>query len=88
MDANKDYSLDKFSNLFRREVNLTFEKGAFYAALLGLSSSFIIFILENLGVSHDFMIPGLWSFFCGLYALLLYVIARRGNINEIGRAHV
>lgn len=82
MESSKQYSLDKFSKLFNKEVNLTFEKGAFYAALLGLSSSFIIFILENLGVSHDFMIPGLWSFFCGLYALLLYVVARRGNINE------
>lgn len=82
MQDSKQYSLDKFSKLFREEVNLTFEKGAFYAALLGLSSSFIIFILENIGVSHDFMIPGLWSFFCGLYALLLYVVARRGNINE------
>ncbi|HOT76694.1 MAG TPA: adenylate/guanylate cyclase domain-containing protein, partial [Candidatus Wallbacteria bacterium] len=82
MDKIRSYSDDKFSKLLEKEVNLTLEKGAFFAALLGLSSSFIIFLLEYAGYSHDFMIPGLWSFLCGLYAALLYFIARKGNLNQ------
>jgi len=85
MDNYKPDISGNFSKLLQKEINHTFEKGAFYASLLGLSSSVIIFILEYAGLSHDFTIPGLWACFCGMYAFLLYVIAKKGNINSVNQ---
>lgn len=69
-----------FPRLLRAEVNTTLEKGSFYAALLGILSSMIIFSMEYLGLVQNLMVPGIWALVCGLYSLFCFTMAKHGKI--------
>lgn len=62
--------------LVEREVNRVLCIGAFYAALLGFVAAAAIVALTATDQARGLEAPAVWSFFCGLAALGVYLLAR------------
>lgn len=75
-------SLSRFSDLLHKEINEIFKTGTIYAAFMALTSALLMFIIQALNIGHDFLIPGVWAFLCGLYCIFIHFLARRGRITS------
>ncbi|MCB1173475.1 MAG: adenylate/guanylate cyclase domain-containing protein [Leptospiraceae bacterium] len=68
-------TFDSVSSLLDQEIRAAFEKGTFYAALIGLLCGAVILAL-SLGGMPGMLVPCLWSFSGGLYSVLVYFLIR------------
>ncbi|EKD84126.1 MAG: Adenylyl cyclase class-3/4/guanylyl cyclase [uncultured bacterium] len=76
----KENALQRFGKLLDAVINQNLEKGSRIAATFGLLSATVIFTLDHLGITRDFLIPGLWAFLCGVFCLIVYGLARNGRV--------
>ena len=76
----QDERTDRFSELLHIEINTTLRRESFYAVVLGIVCGALILTLDFLGLLHDFTVPGIWAFSCGMYAVFAYYMARLGMI--------
>lgn len=70
-------ALQKFGNLLNTVINRNLEKGSRIAAVFGILSAVVIFVFEFLGITRDFLIPGLWALLCGIFCLAVYFLAKK-----------
>jgi class 3 adenylate cyclase len=80
--------INKFSSLITREINRSFARGALRVSIFTIISAVILFVLDSLKIAEYLLIPAIWVFICGVFALLLHLSAKNEQITGAYRYYI
>ncbi|WCL49778.1 adenylate/guanylate cyclase domain-containing protein [Leptospira sp. GIMC2001] len=85
--SDKTILLD-FENLVQKQINKILQKGSLVTALLGFTSSIVLYISVVLEIEKDIFGPILWAFIGGIYSIFVHFLARKNLIKNRNIAFV
>lgn len=74
--------LEAFDELVARQVNQTLQKASVATAVMGLGSGLILFLLIHFQIVRDIEAPVIWALSGGLYAVMIWLLARAQKIQR------
>ncbi|MBF0546612.1 MAG: adenylate/guanylate cyclase domain-containing protein [Candidatus Riflebacteria bacterium] len=69
---------NRFQEVLKNDSNQALHLGSVYAAWFGLVGGLLLFVNHFAGLPGNFVIPGIWAFFCGLYSLMIARFSGQG----------